>query len=176
MFGKRRLLDEGAKASGVVLEADYRSVGNIGLGGISDESHEANKYRVKVRVTFNDGSTAERSVDAKRNEIGRLYKGTRSQSDMTRPTVPSSRSTYQRWSPARDARQESLLVGSTFSGAGTGCTHAPSASDGDRSSAHPSAAPTRINRHEPQRRPLPNTPFSPRRSNSASPVRTQRQR
>jgi hypothetical protein len=70
MFGKKKPPREGATASGVVLQAEYHEV-----SGLSGGTHEGNSYRVTVRVTFDDRSTAEMSQQLKRDEVGRLYEG-----------------------------------------------------------------------------------------------------
>jgi hypothetical protein len=80
MFGKGRLLREGAKVSGVVVEsvAHMGSSGGMGRGGmagIEGGRHIANDYRVKVRVTFDDGSTTETSARLRRDEVGSLIEG-----------------------------------------------------------------------------------------------------
>ena len=66
MFGKGKLLRDGAEAQGVVIES---IVATSGEGGTVD------KYKVKVRVRFDDGSSAEISSKLLRHEVGYHYEG-----------------------------------------------------------------------------------------------------
>ena len=51
------------------------AAGEIGAGGVGGATCEASKYRVTVRVTFDDESTVEMSEQLKRDEVGGLYLG-----------------------------------------------------------------------------------------------------
>ena len=66
MFGKGKLLRDGGEAQGVVIES---IVATSGEGGTVD------KYKVKVRVRFDDGSSAEISSKLFRHEVGYHYEG-----------------------------------------------------------------------------------------------------
>lgn len=66
MFGKGKLLRDGAKAQGLVIESN---IATSGQGGTVD------KYDVKVRVQFDDGSTAEISSNLLRHKVGYHYEG-----------------------------------------------------------------------------------------------------
>lgn len=55
MFGKRKLLKNGAKAQAVIRSAD--------MSGLSN-SHGAHKWRLELSVQFDDGSTGEASCSA----------------------------------------------------------------------------------------------------------------
>lgn len=66
MFGKGKLLRDGAEAQGLVIESNIAASGQ---GGTVD------KYEVKVRVRFGDGSTAEISGKLFRHQVGYHYEG-----------------------------------------------------------------------------------------------------
>jgi hypothetical protein len=66
MFGKGKLLREGAEAQGLVIES---IIATSGEGGTVDQ------YKVKVRVQFDDGSTAEISSKLFRHRVGYHYEG-----------------------------------------------------------------------------------------------------
>jgi hypothetical protein len=66
MLGKGKLLRDGAQAQGVVTES---IIATSGEGGTVD------KYTVKVRVQFDDGSTAEISSKLLRHKVGYHYEG-----------------------------------------------------------------------------------------------------
>ena len=66
MFGKAKLLRDGAQAQGLVIES---KIATSGQGGTVD------KYDVKLRVRFEDGSAAEISRDLFRHKVGYHYEG-----------------------------------------------------------------------------------------------------
>ena len=66
MLGKGKLLREGVEAQGLVIESIIASTRD---GGAAD------KYKVKVRIQFDDGSTAEISSHLFRRKVGTHYEG-----------------------------------------------------------------------------------------------------
>jgi hypothetical protein len=66
MFGKGKLLRDGAEAQGVVIES---------IVATSREGGTADKYKVKVRIQFDDGSSAEISSKLFRRKVGYHYEG-----------------------------------------------------------------------------------------------------
>jgi hypothetical protein len=66
MFGKGKLLRDGAEAKGLVIES---KIATSGEGGTVD------KYDVRVRVQFDDGSTSEISSHLLRHKVGYHYEG-----------------------------------------------------------------------------------------------------
>jgi Short C-terminal domain len=72
MFGKGKLLREGAEIDGVVADVSTHMVAAYGA---TSHGTVGNNYRVKVRVSFEDGSTAETSAGLHLDEVGLLNKG-----------------------------------------------------------------------------------------------------
>ena len=66
MFGKGKLLRDGAEAQGLVIESN---IATSGQGGTVD------RYEVKLRVQFDDGLTAEVSSKLLRHKVGYHYEG-----------------------------------------------------------------------------------------------------
>ncbi len=64
MFGKRKLLKHGATAQAAVISADMTGMSN---------SHGAHKWKLKLSVQFDDGSTGEASCSAYEASIGMGY-------------------------------------------------------------------------------------------------------
>ena len=85
------------------------AAGEIGAGGVGGATCEASKYRVTVRVTFDDESTVEMSEQLKRTKSADFTLATSFQSGMTRPTTPRPRSTNRRC-PVRTAGAMGVLL------------------------------------------------------------------
>jgi hypothetical protein len=66
MLGKGKLLREGVEAQGLVIESIIAS---------SRDGGTVDKYKVKVRIQFDDGSTAEISSKLFRHKVGYHYEG-----------------------------------------------------------------------------------------------------
>jgi hypothetical protein len=64
LFGKRKILKNGAKAQAVIRSAD--------MSGLSN-SHGAHKWRLELRVQFDDGTTIDASCRAWEVDIAAGY-------------------------------------------------------------------------------------------------------
>lgn len=64
MFGKRKLLKNGAKAKAVVVDSDMTGMSN---------SQGAHKWRLRLSVQFDDGTTAEVSCHAYEVDLAAGY-------------------------------------------------------------------------------------------------------